>query len=96
MSSIEMVIIGKKGKIPEPRGARNVKQFLAETRGNHSVKPQEIRSRIERMFPTQNKLEMFARYASDGWDVWGNEFDVDDNDLEVLKRNTFEGIDLLD
>jgi N6-adenosine-specific RNA methylase IME4 len=91
MSSVEMVIIGKKGKIPEPRGARNVKQFLSQTRGKHSAKPQEIRHRIEQMFPTQKKLEMFARYASEGWDVWGNEFDVDENGLEVVNRNTFEG-----
>ena len=91
MSSIEMVIIGKKGKIPEPRGARNIKQFLSLPRGKHSQKPILVRDRIEQMFPTQNKLEMFARETAPGWDVWGNEFDAD-IDLEVSKRNVFEGI----
>jgi len=94
MSSVEMVIVGKRGKIPTPRGARNVRQFLAQKRGVHSQKPFAIRSRIEEMFPTQTKLEMFARYASDGWDVWGNDMTTNKNsevDLEVVERNTFEG-----
>jgi len=91
MSSIEMVIIGKKGKIPEPRGARNVKQFLSQTRGKHSEKPQEIRERIVEMFPTQDKLEMFARVQADGWDIWGNEFNTSDIDLPVAVRTPFEG-----
>ena len=64
---------GKKGKIPTPRGARNIKQFLAEKRTRHSAKPNEIRNRIFQMFPTQNKIELFARENHEGWDVWGNE-----------------------
>ena len=32
-----------------------------------------LRRRIEEMHPTQSKLEMFARTAPEGWDVWGNE-----------------------
>jgi N6-adenosine-specific RNA methylase IME4 len=30
---------------------------------------------IERMFPTVPKLEMFARGARAGWDVWAAEVD---------------------
>jgi N6-adenosine-specific RNA methylase IME4 len=66
-------VVAKKGKIPTPRGARNVRQFLSELRGKHSAKPAEIRNRIEKMFPTQNKVELFARSKSKGWEVWGNE-----------------------
>ena len=73
MSQCEICIVGKRGKIPTPRGARNVRQFLSEERGKHSAKPAEIRRRIEQMFPTQTKLEMFAREAPEGWDVFGNE-----------------------
>jgi N6-adenosine-specific RNA methylase IME4 len=83
MSECEICLVGKRGRIPTPRGARNVKQFLSMGRGKHSEKPPEIRKRIELMFPTQNKLEMFARrrggfWSMDdykGWDVWGNEVD---------------------
>ena len=73
LSECEVCLIGKKGKIPTPRGARNVKQFLSEKRTRHSAKPNEIRNRIFQMFPTQNKIELFAREKHDGWDVWGNE-----------------------
>lgn len=73
MSECEICLVGRRGKIPKPRGARNIRQFLSEMRGKHSEKPEEIRFRIESMFPDQNKLEMFARKSSDGWDVFGNE-----------------------
>jgi N6-adenosine-specific RNA methylase IME4 len=73
MSQIELCLIGKRGKIPQPRGARNIRQFVSEIRGEHSTKPSEVRSRIEQMFPSHAKLEMFARTVTPGWDVWGNE-----------------------
>ena len=73
MSQVELCLIGKKGKIPQPRGSRNTRQFLSELRGEHSAKPETIRKRIEDMFPTQNKLEMFARNLCVGWDSWGDE-----------------------
>lgn len=73
MSQCELCLIGKRGRIPTPRGARNVRQFVSSMRGRHSQKPDEVRRRIEEMFPTQRKLEMFARVAALGWDVWGNE-----------------------
>lgn len=75
LSECEICIVGKKGKIPEPRGARNIRQFLSEARREHSQKPDEIRTRIGAMFPTQKKLELFARNRSDGWDVFGNQVD---------------------
>tara|TARA_Y100000996_G_scaffold355211_1_gene295672 strand:+ start:17 stop:550 length:534 start_codon:yes stop_codon:yes gene_type:complete len=75
LSQVEICLVGKKGKIPTPRGARNVRQFLSEERTRHSAKPLEIRTRIEQMFPHQSKLELFARTAPDGWDVFGNEVD---------------------
>ena len=79
MSQIEIVLLGKKGRIPQPRGARNVRQFISELRGKHSAKPNEIRTRIEQMFPTQKKIELFARQRVDGWDCWGNEIDTGEN-----------------
>jgi len=75
LSQVEICLVGKKGKFPTPRGSRKERQFLSEMRGVHSKKPDEIRQRITKMFPTQKKLELFARQTSDGWDVWGNEVD---------------------
>jgi N6-adenosine-specific RNA methylase IME4 len=73
MSQCEICLVGKRGKIPRPRGATNIRQFLSEQRTRHSAKPVEIRKRIEAMFPDQKKIELFSRERIDGWDCWGNE-----------------------
>ena len=75
MSQCEICLIFKRGRIPKPRGARNIRQFLSLQKGAHSSKPQEIRHRIEMMFPNQSKIELFARGEYEGWDVWGLETD---------------------
>jgi len=77
MSQIEMCLVFRKGNIPKPRGARNIRQFLSEERTLHSKKPEEIRNRINQMFPLQRKIELFARQKTEGWDVWGNEVQSD-------------------
>lgn len=73
MSECEYCLIFRKGNVPQPRGDRNVRQFLSERRTEHSRKPKEIRRRIEMMFPCQKKVELFARNKSKGWDCWGDE-----------------------
>lgn len=73
MSQCEWVLIGKRGKIPLPRGLRNVKQYVSAPRQKHSKKPDEVRDRIKAMFPTQLKLEMFTRQRVAGWDCHGNQ-----------------------
>ncbi len=77
MSQCELCLVGKRGRIPKPRGARNVRQLVSALRGEHSEKPAEVRSRIDAMFPTQPKLELFARNTTPGWHVWGNEVESD-------------------
>lgn len=71
MSYCELCLVFKKGRIPRPRGARNIKQLVRVPRREHSEKPVEVQKGIEEMFPTQKKIELFARKKSDGWDVWG-------------------------
>ena len=73
MTQTEPVLCFKRGKIPQPRGTRNERQLIDEMRTKHSAKPQECYTRIERMFPTQKKMEMFARTQRPGWDSFGNE-----------------------
>ena len=85
MSQCELCLIGKRGKIPKPRGARNIRQLVSELRGTHSTKPAEVRKRIELMFPTQNKVELFSRHVIAGWDAWGNEIQSNINIGEVTK-----------
>jgi len=76
LSQCELCLVFKRGKIPK-RAITNTKQFLSEKLGKHSKKPQEIINRISKMFPTQNKIELFARQKTEGWDVWGNEVESD-------------------
>lgn len=87
LSQCEICLVGKreKGKIPTPRGSRNVRQFLQEMRTEHSRKPDEVMHRIEKMFPTQSKIELFARRRMNGWDAWGLDLPVDSRDaVEIL------------
>ncbi len=73
LSQIELCLIGKRGKIPQPRGARNIRQYIQHPREKHSKKPDEVRTRIELMFPHHKRIELFARERVAGWDSWGNE-----------------------
>jgi N6-adenosine-specific RNA methylase IME4 len=71
LSYCELCLIFKRGRIPKPRGERNIKQLIRVPRGEHSEKPLEVPKGIERMFPTQERIELFARCKPIGWDVWG-------------------------
>lgn len=73
LSQTEMCLVFKRGTIPQPRGARNMRQLVQVPRGKHSEKPEEVIERITKMFPTQSKIELFARKNYTGWDNWGLE-----------------------
>lgn len=82
LSQTEFVLLFKKGRIPTPRGARNIRQFIQSPRGNHSEKPELVIDGITKMFPTQDKIELFARHNYIGWDNWGLE--IPDSEIEIL------------
>ncbi|MFV0520443.1 MAG: MT-A70 family methyltransferase [Lachnospirales bacterium] len=91
LSQTEMCLVFKKGRIPKPRGARNIRQFLQFPRGKHSQKPIKIIDNITKMFPKQKKIELFARNNYNGWDNWGLEIPdskIDIPPLEQLNQNT--------
>ncbi len=73
LSNCELCLVLKRGRIPTPRGARNVQQLIRAPRRKHSEKPVEVLHAIEKMFPTQARIELFARKKFLGWDVWGLE-----------------------
>ncbi|MBI4154736.1 transcriptional regulator [Candidatus Woesearchaeota archaeon] len=83
LSNCELCLVFKKGKIPTPRGARNIQQLVRSKRNGHSEKPIEVMQRIEKMFPTQDKIELFARKKYDGWDVWGLDVFNEDKQLRL-------------
>lgn len=81
LSQTEFVLAFKHGKFPQPRGARNVRQMIEFHRGKHSEKPVKVIDGITRMFPVQNKIELFARNNYVGWDNWGLE--IPDEKVEI-------------
>ena len=85
LSQTEVCLVFKKGKIPTPRGARNIRQLLAMPRGKHSEKPEQVIENITKMFPEQNKIELFARKNYFGWDNWGLE--VQNNKVAIFSQN---------
>lgn len=78
LSNCELCLLFKRGRIPKPRGARNIQQLIKSPRRAHSMKPDAVRHAIEKMFPTQDRVELFARQSADGWTPWG--LDVVKND----------------
>ena len=55
-----------------PDVPRLVDSVVSIERTEHSKKPKEFREIIDMLYPIGERLEMFARDAADGWDVWGN------------------------
>ena len=73
----EHLLIARKGKgLPCPRAGTQPDSVLTAPRTQHSAKPDAFRRLIEEMTPNASRIELFARGAVPGWDVWGNEADA--------------------
>jgi len=73
----ELLLVGTRGKFSPPEQTLRVSSVYRERRSVHSKKPNEIRDLISSWFPSKNKIELFARQKTEGWDVWGNEVESD-------------------
>lgn len=70
-SNAEICLLATKG---QPRRiSKNVHQVIISHVEEHSKKPDEARRRIEALMGDVPRVELFARQATPGWDVWGNE-----------------------
>jgi N6-adenosine-specific RNA methylase IME4 len=70
----EFVLAGsrlEKGR-PLPLADEAVPQVVLAPKGAHSAKPVDVHERIERLYPTASRIELFARAARSGWDTWGH------------------------
>ncbi len=79
LSNCELCLVFKHGRIPRPRGARNVQQLVRSPRKKHSEKPIEVIQAIEKMFPSQERIELFARRGINGWTAWGLDITMKSN-----------------
>jgi N6-adenosine-specific RNA methylase IME4 len=77
----ELLLIGTRGNFVCPAmGTQPESVFFAprprlegEARGRHSAKPDFVHRWIEQHWPNTPKIELNARQAREGWEVWGNE-----------------------
>jgi N6-adenosine-specific RNA methylase IME4 len=69
-SNAELCFLAIKGS--PLRLAADVHQVVMAPVTTHSTKPEEVRRRIERLFPGP-LLELYAREETPGWRCWGNE-----------------------
>ena len=69
----EILLLGKKGEFKAPEQENRNSSIIREKRGEHSKKPGIVYEIIERMYPKERYLELFARSKRNGWESWGNE-----------------------
>lgn len=68
----EFCLLARRGNCR--RHAKNVREVILAPVREHSRKPDEYRSRVERYIgPGIRVAELFARESRPGWDAWGNE-----------------------
>ena len=70
-SNSEVCLLATKGN--PHRVSKSVHQICDAKIREHSRKPDEIRDRIVALCGDVPRIELFARTASSGWDVWGDE-----------------------
>lgn len=70
-SNPEPLLLGMRGQLPTM--TNSLSNVLHAPRGRHSEKPPEARDRIVQLFGDRPRVELFARDAAPGWDVWGND-----------------------
>ncbi len=75
-ANTELCLLATKGK-PLKRVSRSVHQVVVSPIREHSRKPDEVRSRITKVFGDLPRIELFARQKTKGWDVFGNEVKSD-------------------
>jgi N6-adenosine-specific RNA methylase IME4 len=69
-ANVEQCLLATRGS--PPRMAKDVKRLIISPRREHSRKPDETYSRIERL-ARGPYLELFARQSRPGWDRWGDQ-----------------------
>lgn len=67
----EFLLIATRGSCT-PDVPKLLDSVVSIERTEHSRKPKEFRDMIDMLYPIGDRLEMFAREAPEGWDVWGN------------------------
>jgi len=71
----EFVLFGYKGKIEMYPRRKAIPTLFSGKSMRHSAKPDEFYKLIEPL--GERRIDIFARQERSGWDVWGNEVNID-------------------
>lgn len=55
--------------------------WFIHKRGKHSKKPDFVKDVIVETFGNYPRIELFARNYTNGWDVWGNEVNINTENI---------------
>lgn len=83
----EILLVGVRGKIKKGIDSTTEHCVYDGIIEEHSKKPDYIRNKIPLLVENGdmcNKIELFARQRTEGWDIWGNELT---NDIDLIKIN---------
>jgi N6-adenosine-specific RNA methylase IME4 len=69
----EIALVGVRGKIYTHLENKSQRSVMFGENIKHSAKPEELQDRLDLMFPTASKIELFARRDRDGWLCLGDE-----------------------
>lgn len=72
-SNAEICLLATRGH--PKRQDKSIHQLIISPIEAHSKKPNEVQDKIVRLMGDLPRVELFARQATPGWDVWGNEVD---------------------
>ena len=98
-SNSEICLLATKGKPKRISGS--VRSIVLSPLQQHSTKPAEIRDRIVELMGDLPRIELFAREAAPGWDVWGNEAptpevkDAPADSVELARHAESVGVDAI-
>lgn len=68
----ELLLICTRGSCT-PDSNKLYDSVVSVERSEHSKKPEMFRDIIDDLYPRGNRIELFARSATPGWQVWGNQ-----------------------
>ena len=83
----EIALIGTRGKVYDQLENHSQRSVMFDINKGHSTKPELLQDRLDQMFPSAQKLEMFGRRVRPNWTIIGDGvtgIDVKDS-IELLK-----------
>ncbi len=91
VATCELILVATKGKpgVPLPKN-RPLGILKAPRTKIHSQKPDILRRWIEKMYPNEKYLELFARKTAKGWTAWGNQLDIKELTKTTTKKGTLD------